>query len=100
MAFLLVQLVVPLYQLTQPRPARFGWQMYSAISLDLMVEPFHIEDAAGELHPVAFATHLARARPEIDYRTLLPPYLCHVRADAVAVVRDRRGTTTLRHSCP
>jgi hypothetical protein len=30
-AFLLVQLAVPAYMLTQPRPARFGWQMYYGV---------------------------------------------------------------------
>jgi hypothetical protein len=99
-SFILVQVAVPLFQLTQPRPARFGWQMYSTIRADALGESYHIEDAGGELTPVELSAHVAVARTEIDYRTVLPPYLCEVTPGAVAVVFERGGTAAGRHPCP
>jgi hypothetical protein len=99
-AFLLVQVAVPLFQLTQPRPARFGWHMYSTIRADALGESFHIQHAGGELSPVRRSAHVARARSEIDYRAVLPSYLCEVTTGAVAIVTERNGTPTGRYACP
>jgi hypothetical protein len=99
-AFLLVQLAVPAYMLTQPRPARFGWQMYSAVRPDVVGGAFHIEDARGEASPVVRSLHVARARLEVDYLEVLPPYLCEVVAGAAAVVYRRGDTVTHRYPCP
>lgn len=30
-AILAVQITIPIFQLTRPRPARWGWQMYSSV---------------------------------------------------------------------
>jgi hypothetical protein len=100
LAYLLVQLAVPAYMLTQPRPARFGWQMYSAVRADVVGGAFHIEDARGGLTPVDRSRHVARARLEVDYLEVLPPYLCDTVAGAAAVVFMRGETVTQRYPCP
>jgi hypothetical protein len=98
--FLLMQVAVPLFQLTQPRPARFGWQMFSTLRADALGVSYHIEAAGGELIPVQLSAHFARVRLEIDHRTVLPPYLCEVTPGAAAVISERGGTTTGRYPCP
>jgi hypothetical protein len=98
--FILVQIAVPVFQLTQARPARFGWQMYSTIRSDALGESYHIEDGGGALSPVQLSVHVAGIRAEIDYRTIVPPYRCGVTPGAVAVVFERGGTTKGRYPCP
>ena len=74
--------------------------MYSTLRMDLLGVSYHIEAGGGELIPVQMSAHFARVRPEIDHRTVLPPYLCEVTPGAVAVIFERRGTTTGRYACP
>jgi hypothetical protein len=96
-AFLLVQLAVPAYMLTQPRPARFGWQMYSGVRI---AGVYLVEDATGRLDTVRVADYVARSRIEVDHRGALPAFLCQAVEGAAAVVHERAGEPPERHPCP
>jgi hypothetical protein len=80
-AYLVVQLAVPLWQLTRPRPARFGWQMYAGISQPLT---FAAVNADGSLTPVPLDRYIIRLRTDIDLIRYIPPAVCQ-RTQAVAV---------------
>jgi hypothetical protein len=98
LAFLAVQVVVPALALLGERPARFGWQMYSAVPTDA---DFVVVDGAGEERPVEPKDYLGKVRGEIDLETVLPPAICAAEKDArlVRVVpRDGGGPTAVR--CP
>jgi hypothetical protein len=99
-AFILAQLTIPLFQLTQPRPARFGWQMYSTVPVGSLGGVFVVDWGAGGVDTVKVADHVARVRPEMDYRRLLPPYLCQKNRSAAAIRFDRPGSYPERHVCP
>jgi hypothetical protein len=81
-AFLAIQVIVPAAALFGPRPARFSWQMYSALP-DMprawVVEPDGSETALdlGQLFAVQ--------RAEIDYAAVLRAGLCD--ATGAAAVR-------------
>jgi hypothetical protein len=80
-AFLVAQVVVPCWQLTQPRPARFGWQMYAA---GASASAFAAVHGDGSLRPIALADYIVRRRDDLDLRRFLPPAIC-ARTGAVAV---------------
>jgi hypothetical protein len=80
-AFLAVQVVVPSWQLTQPPPARFGWQMYAA---GARASEFAVVGRDGSVTPVALGEYIARQRDDLDLLRFLPPTLC-ARTGAVAV---------------
>lgn len=65
-AILAAQSLVPVMQLDETRPARFGWQMFSCVGRPAGVE---VESADGTIHPVDVETLLARPRPEMDLPT-------------------------------
>jgi hypothetical protein len=72
-AFLALQLAVPAVALFGPRPARFAWQMYSA--LPDVPKAFAVE-ADGTEHPVDLQRLFAVQRAEIDYASVLRTGLC------------------------
>ena len=78
--FLVVQVVVPSWQLTQPRPARFGWQMYAAGA----GVAFAVVGRDGAVTPVALEDYIVRRRDDLDLRRYLPPVIC-ARTGAAAV---------------
>lgn len=94
--FGLTQVVLPLLLLGRPRPAPFGWQMYSAappvVELTLVLE-------GGELRPVAKAAWVARERHELDLAELLPPHLCRAMEGVRAVLVHRPGHGDRRFEC-
>lgn len=71
--FLAWQLLVPAAMLFMQRPARFGWQMYSALP-DL--PRAWLLDAAGRDTAVDVSTLFAKDRAEIDYAVALRAGLC------------------------
>ena len=83
-AFLLGQVVVPTVQLFQPRPARFGWQMYTAKTIRLEVEA-RFADRVEKIEPTAFVGYF---RSEIDYGTFLPPLICQKYPSALSVTMN------------
>jgi hypothetical protein len=68
-----IQVAVPAYALTQPRPARLGWQMYTGIS-ELPSVTVELDD--GSRQAVDVASLIARDRAEADYMPALRATLC------------------------
>lgn len=79
--FLAWQILVPAAMLLAHRPARAGWQMYSALP-DL--PRAWVIDASGHEEPVQVPTLFAENRAEIDYAAALRAGLCDS-SGAVAV---------------
>ena len=82
-----------------PTPSRFGFQMYSGYGEVSATW----QDAQGAVHDVDLDDHVASARVEVDWTTLLPPRLCRDLLDAFSVeVRqtDRGGDRVGRLTCP
>ena len=79
--FLAIQVSVPISRLIHDTPQRFGWQMYSS---GRPATEFTVTTSDGVIS-VNKRDFLAAARAEIAYEELLPPHLCVVIADAVAV---------------
>ena len=80
--FLLIQVTVPAVQLFRPRPARFGWQMFSAIQRP---PEFRVRLRSGASLTVDGYRYVGNARGDLDYERFLPPHLCRVVWGAVAV---------------
>jgi hypothetical protein len=79
--FLVIQLAVPILALGQPRPARFGWQMYSALT---SLPHVQLESADGSLTAVDLSKIVARGRAEADFSGAIATHLCET-TDAVAI---------------
>jgi hypothetical protein len=96
-AFLTLQIVVPLVQLASPRPARFGWHMWSARRTP---SRFLVILRDGTTRPADLARYVGLGRGEMDLDTALPPHLCRVVPDATAVEIRSPGLDAPRvHSC-
>jgi hypothetical protein len=80
--FLAVQTAVPLAQLWKPRPARFGWQMYSGTQKRAR---FAVILRDGTTQRADLVRYVAVYRGEIDMEEAFPPHLCRVVPDAAAV---------------
>jgi hypothetical protein len=72
-AFLAIQLALPAVALFGPRPARFAWQMYSA--LPDMPRAWTVS-ADGSEQPIDLGQLFAVQRAEIDYAAVLRTGLC------------------------
>lgn len=79
--YLLLQILLPMWQLTQPRPARFGWQMYAGVS---QPANFLAVYADGE-RPIDLSEYLVRTRGDVQTGTVIPPAVCQRHADVLAV---------------
>ena len=85
-AFLAVQVLVPVVALFGPRPARFSWQMYSALP---HVPLAWTVAADGAEQPIDLGPYFAVQRAEIDYAAVLRAGLCdEVLAPAVKIQAD------------
>lgn len=81
-AVLAVQVIVPTSRLIGPGHAqRFGWQMFSGSEA---FPEFLVITSTGE-EEVDLADYLLRQRVELDVVGVVPPHLCEVVPDAVAV---------------
>ena len=81
--FLVAQILIPLAQLAwAPRPARFGWQMYSVASAAPRFELIMRDGAAKPLDITPYVTSL---RGDVPLARFLPPHLCTLFPDAAAV---------------
>ena len=89
-----VQVAVPVATMFEARPSRFGWQMYSGLTVQPVVQT---ENAAGEVTPVDVEDIIATGRAEIYWADHMARALCADDVVAVTVV-DRAGTT--RVACP
>jgi hypothetical protein len=79
--FVAWQVLVPAGMLFAHRPARAGWQMYSALP---ELPRAWLVDATGHEEPVQVSSLFAESRAEIDYAAALRAGLCGV-SGAVAV---------------
>jgi hypothetical protein len=85
-AYLIVQITVPTLALFADRPARFGWQMYSALPT---VPRAWVLLADRTEQPVDMNRLLAVQRSEIDYAAALTAGLCKATgATAIKVQRS------------
>lgn len=94
LAVIAVQVAVPVVALVgSEAPTRFGFQMYSGLGTATVT----ITDSQGHEIPFDSGGKLASFRPEIDWTTRLPDYLCEITPGAHRVtVRQsgREGTAT------
>ena len=82
-AFLAAQLAIPLVQLAwAPRPARFGWQMYSVISA---APRFELIMRDGATKPLDITPYVSSMRGDVPLARFLPPHLCALFPDAAAI---------------
>jgi hypothetical protein len=87
--FVIWQIAVPASALLAPRPARFGWQMYSARP-DLP-KAWAI-DASGVETPIDMEQVFAQVRAEIDFAAALRSAVCaSSRAVAVRIQDPQRA---------
>ena len=81
--FLTVQILMPLAQLAwSPRPARFGWQMYSVVS---SAPNFELIMRDGAAKPLDIRPYVTSLRGDVPLARFLPPHLCGLFPDAAAV---------------
>jgi hypothetical protein len=81
--FLAIQIAVPLIQLVwAPRPARFGWQMYSVVSA---APHFELILRDGATRTLDIAPYVTSMRADVPIAHFLPPHLCALFPDAAAV---------------
>lgn len=92
--FLIAQVAIPTAALVSPRPARFGWQMFSGVKPAPRV---WIVDGTGAVREVDPLTRLGNPRGDLEYLPALAVGLCEMEPDAVAIrydVRDGRDEAT------
>lgn len=87
---LVIQVGVPVATLASPRPARFGWHMYSAVR---GLPEVAVRMRTGDVEPVDVAALLARPRGEIHYADAITRHLCAGRADVASVIVTEGGFT-------
>ena len=81
--FLAVQILMPLAQLAwSPRPARFGWQMYSVVS---SAPSFELIMRDGAAKPLDISPYVTSLRGDVPLARFLPSHLCRLFPDAAAV---------------
>ena len=96
--FLSIQIIVPAVKLTSPRPARFGWHMWTVTPPRRQVVLLMRD---GTTRPADLRPYLVQARGELDLDNALPPHLCRMIPDVAAVRYNSRITaTTQTHTCP
>jgi hypothetical protein len=95
--FVTLQVAVPLVKLASPRPARFGWHMWSA---RWRPATFVVVMRDGTKRPADLARHVGRGRGEMELAAALPPHLCRVVPEAAAVEVRSSGLEAPRvHAC-
>ena len=96
--YLAIQLLLPAVLLVGPRPARFGWQMYStAADLPTVVAV----DASGHERTVDVASLLAGPRAEVDYVPLLVDQGCRlVEAETLLIQPPGTDPEAIEVRCP
>lgn len=87
-AFLAFQLGVPAAMLFEPRPAKFGWQMFSGTPETL---GYGVVLADGTVEDVDPGEHLVTVRLDASLDRVLPDQLCRVTPAARAVLIRRIG---------
>ena len=96
--FLSIQITVPVVKLMSPRPARFGWHMWTTTPprRDVVLLMRDGSSRHADLRP-----YVAQARGELDLDHVLPSHLCRMMPDVAAVrYRSDRTANTQTHTCP
>jgi hypothetical protein len=88
-AFLAVQIVVPIVQSTGPQPARFSWQMF-ANRRDQPAYTVVLND--GSTRSIDMRDVLGYERIELDYGDRVAPHLCRTLPDVVSVREHAPGS--------
>jgi type IV secretory pathway protease TraF len=94
-AWVVVQAVIPLVVLGQPRPSRFGWQMYTTTT-DLPHVSLRMTD--GRVVPIDVGASIARDRAEAGYLDALILALCGRGGAAAVIVESDDGDRVQK--CP
>lgn len=94
-AFLVVQLALPILALGGPRPTGFGWQMFTAYAPAPIVT---VEMTDGSARSIELGELLAHPRPEADLVTAIVAELCG--RDGVVAVTVQETDEHHRVSCP
>lgn len=79
---LAAMVLVPATVLDEPRPARFGWQMYSGLYVAPDIE---VELTDGEVERVELEDIAAAVRPWPDYTGAATEFLCQQKPHAESV---------------
>ena len=80
--YLIVQVSVPIYRLWAPRPARFGWQMFSSSVYPVRVWLLRRDGSEEPIEPTAY---VGNPRADLDYERFVPPHICKMRPDVASV---------------
>lgn len=80
--FLALQIAIPTLLLTATRPARWGWQMYSAFAV---APEISLQKVDGNVERLVLKDHLANVRYEMLQPGKLLPHLCALSSDVAAV---------------
>ena len=94
--FLIVQVALPIRQLTRERPARWGWQMFSAPSAITEIQITFPDTVEGGAPGRFLPYHRREIRPSSD----LADRLCGERPGATSVRLLRKGRIRLARACP
>jgi hypothetical protein len=93
LVFVLIQTAVPFILLWTPRPARFGWQMFS-------VNPQRVRYVLvfrdGTRKAANLSRYVAQSRGEMDLTQSLPQHLCRVVPGIASVEVVRSDTREMR----
>lgn len=82
MAFLAIQIAIPLVQLAGDRPERFGWQMFSGSRTH---PEFEIVRTDGSVQAIDAKDYLGYLRLEMEFADELADHLCQIDPDTAAV---------------
>ena len=82
LSYLAIQVLIPLALLAAPRPARFGWHMWS-VRVAFPRFRLLMDDGTSTLPDLG--RYVVTTRGEIDLRDALPPHLCRVVSGVAAV---------------
>ena len=97
-AFLAIQIIVPIVKLTSPRPARFGWHMWTARKRN---PEFVMIMKDGTASPVNLSTYLGLSRGELDIQEAMPAHLCRVVPNVASVQIKTLDSEPFKvYSCP
>jgi hypothetical protein len=94
-AWVVVQAVIPLVALGEPRPSRFGWQMYTTTT-DLPHVSLRMTD--GRVVPIDVGASIAQDRAEAGYLDALILALCA--RDGAAAVIAASADGNREETCP
>jgi hypothetical protein len=94
--FLAWQIIVPAAALFGPRPARGGWQMYSAFP---DVPSVFLIDAGGHESQVDASQFFAQVRAEVDFAAALRGGVCAASGAAAVKLVDSDGAAEVVE-CP